>query len=131
MASGRLPRNNGGIAANPKTSDRLFVVGLDDIKFSDGTHLRGRTLVDSEARPVGRDERRRRGRAAGPLRPAGGSAARARRKRGAGGLRRLETENSTEFLVARGLLPTRLRNSTFGFFGVSDALTSAISHLAL
>ena len=42
VASGRLPRNNGGIAANPKTSDRLFVVGLDDIKFSEELHLRGR-----------------------------------------------------------------------------------------
>ena len=54
MASGRLPRNNGGIAAaNPKTSDRLLIVLLDDIKFSEEWHLRGRTLL---IRKLGRSD---------------------------------------------------------------------------
>ena len=47
----------GGVDANLKICSRLLIAGLDDFKLSDGTHLRGRTLVDSEARPVGCDER--------------------------------------------------------------------------
>ena len=53
MASGRLPRNNGGIAANPKMSDRLLIVLLDEIKFSEELHLRGRTLL---IRKLGRSD---------------------------------------------------------------------------
>ena len=51
---GYLP---GRVDAHPNMSSPLFVVGLDDFKFSDGTHLRGRTLL---IRKLGRLECQRR-----------------------------------------------------------------------
>ena len=60
----RPPRNSGGVDANPKIFSRLLIAGLDDIKFSGELHryTPARTYPsDSEARPVGSDERCREG----------------------------------------------------------------------
>ena len=47
---GYLP---GGVDANLKICSRLLIAGLDDFKLSDGTHLRGRTLL---IRKLGRSD---------------------------------------------------------------------------
>ena len=82
---------------------------------------------DGAPSPYPSQGRRRRGRAARPLRPAVGSAARARRGRGAGGLLRLGRGNSTELLVARGLLPTGFGIRRSGFSPFCRVLASPTS----
>ena len=60
----RPPRDSGGVDASPKVFSRLLIAGLDDIKFSGEMHwyTPARTYPsDSEARPVGSNERCREG----------------------------------------------------------------------
>ena len=62
---GRLPpRDSGGVNANLRVFSHLLIAGLDDTKFSGELHWYrpARTYPsDSEARPVGSDERCREG----------------------------------------------------------------------
>ena len=58
------PRDSAGVGANAKVCSQMIIAGLDDMKFSGELHryTPARTYPsDSEARPVGCDERCREG----------------------------------------------------------------------
>ena len=60
----QAPRDSAGVGANAKVCSRMIIAGLDDMKFSGELHryTPARTYPsDSEARPVGCDERCREG----------------------------------------------------------------------